>query len=138
MKKISKKIILIKNLKKIDSIFISNFYLVSANNLIDINKELNFSVFKKGLYRYILPGQFLNPIKNYFKKHTYINYNLNKTLMLNLINNKEIIVYKYNNFVFLNNLSVLRNSTINKNFEFFTYPCTFRKFFLICLLFYAC
>ena len=136
MKKISKKIILIKNLKKIDSIFISNFYLVSVNNLIDINKELNFSVFKKGLYRYILPGKFLNPIKNYFKKHTYINYNLNNMLMLNLINNKDIIAYKYNNFVFLNNFSILRNSTINKNYDFFTYPFMFRKFFLICLLFF--
>lgn len=136
MKKISKKIILVKQLKNLNSIFASNFFLVSVNTVCDIDKDLKFSIFKKGFYRYILPGKFLMPIKYYFKKHTYINYNLTKMLLLNLINNNNIILFKYNNFVFLNNSLILRNSTLNTNFEFFKHFSMFRKFFLLCLIFF--
>jgi len=136
MQKISKKIILVKDLKKINVIFNSNFYLVSANNLTVI-KDLNYSVYKKGLYRYILPGKFLMSIKNYFKKHTYINYNLNKLIMVDLINNNDIVLYKYNNYVFLNNCLILRNSARQDNFKNFNHVCIFRKLFLLCLLFYT-
>jgi len=136
MKKISKKIILIKTLNEPNLIFNSNFYLVSVDNLIDINKEINY-VYKKGLYRYILPGKFALPIKKYFKTHTYMNYELNKNILLNFINNKNIILYKYNNFVFLNNPLILRHVQPNLNFEYFNNLIVFKKFFLLCLLFYV-
>lgn len=135
MQKISKKIILIKSLKTIDIKYNSNFYLVSVNNLNEINKEC-FSIYKKGLYRYILPGKFLYSLKSYFKNHTYINYTLNKSLMLNLINRKEIIVYKYNNFVFLNNSVILRHINKDINFEFFKGLTRCPRLFLICLIFF--
>ena len=136
MKKTSKKIILIKTLNEPNLIFNSNFYLVSLDKLIDINKEINY-LFKKGLYRYILPGKFILPIKNYFKTHTYINYELNKNILLNLINNKNIIIFKYNNFIFLNNPLILRHVQSSLNFEYFNNVNMFKKFFLICLLFYV-
>ena len=136
MKKTSKKIILIKTLNEPNLIFNSNFYLVSLDKLIDINKEINY-LFKKGLYRYILPGKFILPIKNYFKTHTYINYELNKNILLNLINNKNIIIFKYNNFIFLNNPLILRHVQSSLNFEYFNNVNVFKKFFLICLLFYV-
>lgn len=136
MKKISKKIILIKTLNEPNLIFNSNFYLVSMEKLIDINKEIN-NLFKKGLYRYILPGKFILPIKNYFKTHTYINYELNKNVLFNLINNKNIILFKYKNFIFLNNPLILRHVQSSLNFEYFNNINVFKKFFLICLLFYV-
>jgi hypothetical protein len=136
MKKISKKIILIKTLNEPNLIFNSNFYLVSMDKLIDINKEVN-NLFKKGLYRYILPGKFILPIKNYFKTHTYINYELNKNVLFNLINNKNIIIFKYNNFIFFNNPLILRHVQSSLNFEYFNNVNVFKKFFLICLLFYV-
>jgi hypothetical protein len=136
MKKISKKIILIKTLNEPNLIFNSNFYLVSMDKLIDINKEVN-NLFKKGLYRYILPGKFILPIKNYFKTHTYINYELNKNVLFNLINNKNIILFKYNNFIFFNNPLILRHVQSSLNFEYFNNVNVFKKFFLICLLFYV-
>ena len=136
MKKTSKKIILIKTLNEPNLIFNSNFYLVSLDKLIDINKEINY-LFKKGLYRYILPGKFILPIKNYFKTHTYINYELNKNILLNLINNKNIIIFKYNNFIFLNNPLILRHVQSSLNYEYFNNVNMFKKFFLICLLFYV-
>jgi hypothetical protein len=136
MKKISKKIILIKTLNEPNLIFNSNFYLVSADKIIDINIEIN-NLFKKGLYRYILPGKFILPIKNYFKTHTYINYELNKNVLLNLINNKNIILFKYNNFIFFNNPLILRHVQLSLNFEYFNNVNVFKKFFLICLLFYV-
>jgi hypothetical protein len=136
MKKISKKIILIKTLNEPNLIFNSNFYLVSMDKLMDINKEIN-NLFKKGLYRYILPGKFILPIKNYFKTHTYINYELNKNVLFNLINNKNIILFKYNNFIFLNNPLILRHVQSSLNFEYFNNVNVFKKFFLICLLFYV-
>lgn len=136
MQKISKKIILIKNLNKIDFIFNTNFYLVSATNISDINKELNLSVYKKGLYRYILPGRFLKSIKYYFPNHTYINFDFKKDFFSQLIKNQNIILYKYNNLIFLNNLLILRHSVVNLNFEFFNNICVLKKFFLLCLLFY--
>ena len=136
MKKISKKIILIKTLNEPNLIFNSNFYLVSMDKLIDINKEVN-NLFKKGLYRYILPGKFILPIKNYFKTHTYINYELNKNVLFNLIKNKIIILFKYNNFIFFNNPLILRHVQSSLNFEYFNNVNVFKKFFLICLLFYV-
>lgn len=137
MQKTSKKIILIKNLNKIDSILNINFYLVSAINISDIDKNLNLSVYKKGLYRYILPGKFIKPIKNYFPTHTYINFNLNKNNFSQLIKNPNIILYKYNNWIFFNNLLILRHSVVNLNFEFFNNISIFKKFLLFCLLFYV-
>ena len=88
MKKISKKIIPIKYSNYLSEKLNLNFYLASTNTFNDLNRELNILVYKKGLYRYILPGKFKFPIKYYFKKHTIINFELSKEIIPALINNK--------------------------------------------------
>lgn len=137
MQKISKKIILIKFFDEICfNIFKMNFYLVSFDNIQEINNS-DISLYKKGLYRYILPGKFKLPIKMYFLKHTYINFDFTINLIETLINNKNIVVFKYNNIIFLNNINILRNKQINSHFEYLNNIVVFKKLLLICLVFYV-
>jgi hypothetical protein len=136
MKKISKKIIphnnisnflTLKNLKEL------NFFLVSANNIIELNKDLNIWVYKKGLYRYFLPGKFNLPIKSYFKNHTYIDFVFTQDLISSLIINKNIILFNYKNFVFMNNSNILRFIQKNIMFESLSNIFLFKRLFLIAL-----
>ena len=114
MKKISKKIIPLNYINK-------------------LNKELDIYVYKKGLYRYLLPGKFNLPIKNYFKSHTYIDFVLNKELISSLIVNKNVILFNYKTYVFMNNPNILRFVHKNVMFESLFNISLFKRFFLLTL-----
>lgn len=113
MKKISKKVI---NINSIHDLIVLDFCLVSSENILNINLD-NIKIYKKGLYRFLLPGKFFNEIKEYFKKHTYINFNINKNLLNLYIQNKNIIIFKFKGYIFYNNKDILRFTNVILNFE---------------------
>lgn len=118
MKKISKKSIRIRYIKEIFTSFNLNkdFIICSLDHIKDIKKirlNNNIEVFKKSLYNYILPGIFYNSVTLYLKKHSFINYNID---LKTIINNKDIIIFKYKNFIFYNNLNILNKNKISLNF----------------------
>jgi hypothetical protein len=138
MRKTSKKFIPIRYIKILSERLNLNFYLVSTNTILDLknNDDDDILIYKKGLYRYLLPGKFINPLKNYFKVHTYINFNLNKDLINNYIINKDIILYNYNGYIFLNNLEIFRYTNKFLMVEFLYLVPSYKKFFCISLFFF--
>jgi hypothetical protein len=138
MRKISKKFIPINFIKILSEKDI-NFYLVSTNNiLIDKYENSNILIYKKGLYRYLLPGKFVHPVKTYFKYHTYINYinfDLNKDLIKSLIINKDIILFNYKGYIFFNNSLIFRYLNQNLMFDSF-YNLTLNKYLLLFSIIY--
>jgi hypothetical protein len=109
-----------------------NFYLVSVDNIKDLKKE-NILLLKKSLYKYLLPGQFSLPLRNLFKSHSYINFDLNKGSFKDLINKSNIIVFNYNNNVFLNTSQILKPIKVREIFN----KKLLRGFLFVCFLFYV-
>jgi len=132
MRKISRKIIQLKYADYIKNK--GNFSLVSIDSIKDLNKDLDIVVYKKGLYKYILPGQFPTKIKTFFKKHTYIDYELNKDNIKNVINNKSIVLINYNNQLFLNNETILKH--LKPYFKDLFKNALIKVMLPICLMFY--
>jgi hypothetical protein len=137
MKKICKKIILIKSIEdsKYDNL---DFYILNHNDLKlkDVENPL-LVLSKKGLYRYILPGKFLLDIKKYFPQHTYIQYgNISKDLIKILLDNKNIVIFKYKNSVFFNNSKIIRYKKEFENIEFLSLLKPLSSKLLLCLFFF--
>jgi hypothetical protein len=133
MRKTSKKFIPISYINILSKNLDINFYLVSTNNILEIEKNLDILIYKKGLYRYLLPGKFFFSIKTYFKTHTYINFinfNLNKDLIKSLIINKDVILFNYKGYIFFNNPLIFRYIDKNLMFEY-TYSVGLNKLFLL-------
>jgi len=132
MRKISRKVIQLKYIEVIKKK--ENFILVSIDSINNLNKDLDILVYKKGLYKYILPFQFSNLIKSYFQKHTYIDYTLNKENIKEIINNKNIIVVNYNKNLFINNSNILKFS--KPNYQPLIKTFLSAKYLLICFIFF--
>jgi len=130
MRKTSKKFIPISYINILSKNLDINFYLVSTNNILEIEKNLDILIYKKGLYRYLLPGKFFFSIKTYFKTHTFINFNLNKDLIKSLIINKDVILFNYKGYIFFNNPLIFRYIEKNLMFEY-TYSVGLNKLFLL-------
>jgi len=130
MRKTSKKFIPISYINILSKNLDINFYLVSTNNILEIEKNLDILIYKKGLYRYLLPGKFFFSIKTYFKTHTFINFNLNKDLIKSLIINKDVILFNYKGYIFFNNPLIFRYIDKNLMFEY-TYSVGLNKLFLL-------
>ena len=138
MKKISKKNIRIRHFKEISAFDSRNFFVGTFDNIIDIinlKKIKNLNIFKKSLFNYFLPGQFKDSVKNYIKKYSYINYNLNNNLLIDIINTETIVLFKYKNFVFFNNLNIFKYKTFFNMFFYLLKKKTYKMFFLFCLFF---
>jgi hypothetical protein len=135
MRKTSKKFIPIRYIKILSGLNL-NFYLVSTNTILDLKINNNdILIYKKGLYRYLLPGRFRHPIKNYFKIHTYIDFNFNIELINSYIVNKDIILYNYKGYIFFNNLEIFRYTDKSLMIEFLALIPSYKKFFMLCLFF---
>lgn len=132
MRKISRKVIQLKYIEILKTK--ENFILVSIDSIKDLNKDLDILVYKKGLYKYILPCKFSDIIKSFFKKHTYIDYNLNKENIKDIINNKNIVVVNYNKNLFINNFNILKFSKPNYQPLIKTFFSS--KLLLICFVFF--
>lgn len=137
MKKICKKIILIKSIEdcKYDNL---DFYILNHSDLKlkDVENPL-LILSKKGLYRYILPGRFALDIKKYFPQHTYIQYgNISKDLIKILLENKNIVIFKYKNSVFFNNSKIIRYKKEFENIEFLSLFKPLSSKLLLCLFFF--
>jgi hypothetical protein len=141
MKKISKKPIHIKIAYDMFNTISKenlNFYLVSIDSIKDLkNYHPSIWIYKKGLYKYFLPGKFFYDIKYYFKKHTYVNFNFDLNLIKSYIKNKNIVLFKYNSCIFYNNFEILRYNkdclNFNNLYDFFL----IKKIFIFCLVFYV-
>nr|BDB10222.1 hypothetical protein [Actinophrys sol] len=141
MKKISKKIIHFDIVyDKVSSIINKNlnFYLVSIDNIKHLkNYHPSIWIYKKGLYKYFLPGKFFSNIKDYFKKHTYVNFDFDLNLLKSYITNKSIILFKYNNSIFYNNFEILKYNKDFLTFNFLYDIELLTKTLVFCLVFYV-
>jgi len=137
MRKTSKKFIPIRYIKILSNYENLNFYLVSTNTILDLKTSDNdILIYKKGLYKYLLPGKFVNSIKYYFKMYTYIDFKFNKDLINCYILNKDIILYNYNNYIFFNNSEIFRYTDKFLMVEYLYLIPTYTHFFMLCLFFF--
>jgi len=140
MKKICKKIILTKSIEDFNNLNYSmDFYMFNYKDLSlkSVENPL-LKVSKKGYIPYILPGSFGLPVKHYFPQHTYIQYgeiHPDPTLIMSLITNKNIMLFKYNNAVFLNDSNVFRSIKNSEHVEPMGTTTHYTSQFLVCLSF---
>jgi hypothetical protein len=109
MKKISKKHIV--NVK-ITHLLNKDFVILTSKTLIP-----DLLLYKKGLLKFILPGNIMNYKKNFYN-YTLIDFNLNSLNILTYIN-YNIKVFVFKNEVFKNNLNIFRFKIKNLHFEYF-------------------
>lgn len=117
MKKISKQNTQLSKFKYYkNQILKFDFFIMVINDLRKLqNYKNNMIVIPKSFLKFLIPGKLLNKeilIKN---KINIINYNFE--VFINIINCNEILFFKYKNFIFKNNLSILKNNSVILNFE---------------------
>jgi hypothetical protein len=109
MKKLSKKHIVNA---KITHLLNKDFVILTSKKLIP-----DLLLYKKGLLKFILPGNITNYKKKFFN-YTLIDFNLNSLNILTYID-YNIKVFVFKNEVFKNNLDIFRFKIKNLHFEYF-------------------
>jgi hypothetical protein len=88
-----------------------DFVILTSKNLIP-----DLLIYKKGLLKFILPGNLLN-YKKIFKNYTLIDFNLNLLNILTFIK-YDVKIFVFKNKVFKNNLNIFRFKIKNLHFEY--------------------
>lgn len=139
MKKTCKKIILTNSLKDVNNLNYSmDFYVFNYKDLTlkNVDQPL-LKLSKKGHLHYMLPGSFDLPVKHYFPNHTFIQYGkITDNLMVSLISDKKVILFKYNNSIFFNDSKVLKILKNSEYVETLDISTQYSTQFLLCLSFF--